>query len=217
MVPGTYNCLKIQDTGTGISKEIINNIFDPYFTTKGVNKGTGLGLSVVHGIVKNLNGEIFVESIEREGTTFEIYLPAMEGQKAKPDVKTDRKPMGDERILLVEDEPHVAKIESRMLERLGYQVVCKNDPKEALVLFTQDPDRFDLVMSDQTMPGITGDKLAKEILAVKPDLPVIICTGYSELMDGAQIKKLGIKAILMKPIILSELAQTIRSILDQSK
>lgn len=215
MRTGEFIRLSIKDTGTGIPKDILNNIFDPYFTTKGVDKGTGLGLSVVHGIVRNAKGEIFVESQEGVGTEFEIYLPVFKEKSTELIFKPQKHPKGNEHILLVDDEPHVSKIEHQMLERLGYKVTSQNDPEVALSVFSDSSDAFDMLITDLTMPEMTGDKLSEQILAIRPDLPIIMCTGYSELLDETQVKQIGIKAMLMKPIILSELAQTVRKVLDE--
>ena len=215
ITPGEYNCLTIEDTGAGIAKEILTNIFDPYFTTKAVEKGTGLGLSVAHGTVKNAHGEIFVESEEGTGTTFDIYLPI---EQEKPTALTFKPkallPKGKEHILLVDDEPLVSNVMSHMLKRLGYEVTSINDPRQALEVFHNSSDTFDMLISDLTMPGLTGDQLAEKILADAPDLPVLICSGYSDALSESQIKKIGIKALVMKPVVLPELSQTIREIFD---
>ncbi len=214
MMPGKYTCLKIKDTGTGIKPDIIDNIFNPYFTTKGLDKGTGLGLSVVHGIVKNSQGEIFVKSTPSKGTCFEIYLPAI---KEKTHLVSKNKmniPKGTEHILLVDDEKHVSLIEARMLERLGYQITEINDSNKALELFSKHPNRFDILITDLTMPGLTGTQLSKRILKINPEFPIIMATGFSENMNEDSAKKLGIRAFLLKPIIISDLAQTVRKILD---
>jgi len=214
MTPGEYNCLTIADTGTGISKEILSNIFDPYFTTKPVEKGTGLGLSVAHGTVKNAHGEIFVESEEGKGTTFDIYLPVRQEKPEAFVLKPRALPGGKEHILLVDDEPLVSNVISQMLQRLGYEVTSINDPRQALETFRNTSGTFDMLISDLTMPGLTGDQLAEKILALDPDLPVLICSGYSDALSESQIEKIGIKALVMKPVVLPELSRTIREIFD---
>lgn len=214
MTPGEYNCLTIEDTGTGIPKEILSNIFDPYFTTKTVEKGTGLGLSVAHGTVKNAHGEIFVESEDGKGTTFDIYLPVEQEKPTALTIKPKALPKGKEHILLVDDEPLVSNVMSHMLKRLGYEVTSINDPRQALEVFHNTPDTFDMLISDLTMPGLTGDQLAEKILTAAPDLPVLICSGYSDALSESQIKRIGIKALVMKPFVLTELSQTIREIFD---
>lgn len=214
MTPGEYNCLTIADTGTGIPKEILSYIFDPYFTTKAIEKGTGLGLSVAHGTVKNANGEIFVESEEGKGTTFDIYLPVKQEKTTGLTFKSQKLPRGKEHILLVDDEPLVTNVMSQMLKRLGYEITSINDSRQALEVFHNTPDTFDMLISDLTMPGLTGDQLAEKILAEAPDLPVLICSGYSDALSESQIKEIGIKALVMKPVVLPELSQTIRNIFD---
>lgn len=215
MTPGEYNCLTIKDTGTGIPKEILSNIFDPYFTTKTVEQGTGLGLSVAHGTVKNARGEIFVESEEEKGTTFDIYLPVKQEKSTTLTFKPKALPRGEEHILLVDDEPLVLNVMSQMLKRLGYEVTSINDPRQALEMFhNTPPGTFDMLISDLTMPGLTGGQLAEKILADAPGLPVLICSGYSEALSESQIKKTGIKALVMKPVVLPELSQIIRGIFD---
>ncbi|MGD9826204.1 ATP-binding response regulator [Desulfobacter sp.] len=214
MTPGEYNCLTIEDTGTGIPKAILSYIFDPYFTTKAIEKGTGLGLSVAHGTAKSAHGEIFVESEEGKGTTFDIYLPVKQEKPTALTFKPQTLPRGDEHILLVDDEPLVTNVISQMLKRLGYEVTSINDPCRALEVFHNTPGTFDMLISDLTMPGLTGDQLAEKILADAPDLPVLICSGYSDALSESQIKKIGIKALVMKPVVLPELSQTIREIFD---
>ena len=215
MVPGTYLCLKVKDTGVGIEKDILHNIFDPYFTTKGVDKGTGLGLSVVQGIVKNANGEIFVESTPQKGTCFEIYLPVL--KETKPEQFHTHPPLsrGREHILLVDDEDYIIRIETKMLERLGYQITSTTDSAQAFELFAARPDRFDILITDMTMPGMTGVELSKRVLEITPGFPIILCTGFSENMDESTARQIGIRALLMKPIILSDMAGAVRKVIDQ--
>ncbi|SDU36192.1 response regulator [Desulfobacula phenolica] len=216
--PKRFVCLTIKDTGVGMDKSILNKIFDPYFTTKGLNKGTGLGLSVVHGIVKKLKGEIIVNSIPGKGTVFDIYLPVY--QKESTDTLEFPKqalPKGEERILLVDDEAPVIKIETQMLERLGYHVISKKNSYEALSLFSSQPDNFDVIITDMTMPGLTGKQLSQKILDINPNIPIIMCTGFSDKIDQNSAEKMGIKALLKKPILLSDLAYTVKNILKKTK
>ncbi|MCP3899594.1 MAG: PAS domain S-box protein, partial [Desulfobacteraceae bacterium] len=215
---GQYVRLTVSDNGIGMSQNTIHNIFDPYFTTKKKGKGTGLGLAVVYGIVKEYGGEIKVSSKEEKGTTFTIYLPLM--KKSSDSIIIDNVPktaMGTENILLVDDEVSVAKLESQMLSRLGYQVTVKTNSDDALSVFSSNPDSFDLVLSDMTMPNMTGDQLSKKILSIKPDIPIIICTGFSERINKEQAETIGVRGFLMKPVVKSELAQMIRDVLDESK
>ena len=212
--PGSYVKLTVSDTGTGIDHEIKDRIFDPYFTTKEVGKGTGIGLSVVHGIVKSHKGAIFVDSQFGKGTTFSIFFPVAEEAvviEAEPD---DEFPTGNERILIVDDEESMADIGRRRLERLGYQVEARTDPKEALDLFRAAPDQFDLVITDMTMPHITGDNLVKEILNIRPDMPTILCTGFSEKIDEEKAKQIGVREYIEKPIDQGRLSRLVRKVLD---
>jgi PAS domain S-box-containing protein len=212
--PGRYMKLTVSDTGVGIDHEIKDRIFDPYFTTKEVGKGTGIGLSVVHGIIKSHNGAIIVDSQFGKGTTFSIFFPVAEEAvviEAEPD---DEFPTGNERILIVDDEESMADIGRRRLERLGYQVEARTNPVEALDLFRADPDQFDLVITDMTMPHITGDNLVKEILNIRPDMPTILCTGFSEKIDEEKAKQIGVREYIEKPIGQGKLSRLVRKVLD---
>ena len=211
---GSYVKLSVRDTGYGMGTDTIKRIFDPYFTTKEKGVGTGLGLAVVHGIVKKSGGAIKVESEPGKGTTFHIYLPKVD--IAAP-INTEAPKTivgGSERILFVDDEKMLVDIGQQVLQRLGYDVVSRTSPIEALELFKAKPDFFDLVITDKTMPGMTGDALAKELISIRPDLPVIICTGYSQSIDQERAKQIGIKAFVMKPILINEISATVRKVLD---
>ncbi|NDY74390.1 hypothetical protein DO021_19155 [Desulfobacter hydrogenophilus] len=216
--PGKYIMLSVSDNGIGMSQNTIHKIFEPYFTTKEQGKGTGLGLAVVYGIIKEHGGEIKVYSELGKGTTFNIYLPLMEKYYEIADTEQmTRTVSGTESILLVDDEVSVAKFESRMLSRLGYQLTTKTNSVDALNAFKSNPDFFDLVISDMTMPHMTGDQLAKEILSIKPGMPIIICTGFSERIinqSWAENESIGVKGFLMKPIVKSDMAQMVRDVLD---
>jgi len=216
--PGQYVRLSVSDDGLGMSQNVMNNIFDPYFTTKEKGKGTGLGLAVVYGIVKEHGGEIKVYSEVGKGTTFNIYLPLMKNaSEVATRENVTRTETGTESILFVDDEVSVAKLVGQMLSRLGYQVTIETDSENALNTFRSNPDFFDIVISDMTMPNITGDQLAKEILLIKPDTPIIICTGFSERINKEQSEALGVKGFLMKPAIKSNMAQMVRKVLDDAK
>jgi PAS domain S-box-containing protein len=212
---GSYVRISVKDTGYGMTPDVSKRIFDPYFTTKEKGVGTGLGLAVVHGIVKKYDGAIQVESALGKGSAFHIYLP--KADIAAPIEAEKQKPMrgGSERILLVDDEKMLVDIGQQALARLGYDVVCRTSPIEALELFKAKPDHFDLVITDQTMPGMTGDALARELMGIRPGLPVIICTGYSQTVDSGRAKKIGIKAFVMKPILIHELAAAVRKALGK--
>jgi signal transduction histidine kinase/CheY-like chemotaxis protein len=214
---GPYVRLKISDTGVGIPMEIRDKIFDPYFTTREPGKGTGLGLAVVYGIVKDYGGAVSVESMPGRGATFNIRLPAVEEKihgDSQPVCKTPM-PMGREHILFVDDEPPIAILGKENLEQLGYKVTIRQSSVEAFELFTNDPDRFDLVVTDMTMPHMTGDELAQKMLAIRPDLPIVICTGYSKRMSEQKAGDIGIRGFIMKPLTKLDLAKTVRALLDQ--
>jgi PAS domain S-box-containing protein len=217
MVSGPHVCLTIADTGPGMEQSVIDRIFDPYFTTKEEGKGTGLGLAVVHGIVKSHGGHISVYSKPGKGTEFKVYLPVIKEQKETSKVETDTPiQKGDERILLVDDQDIIVQIEKQMLERLGYRVTARTSSIDALEAFRMDPDKFDLVITDLTMPNMTGDKLAMELIKIRSEIPVILCTGFSEMMSKEKAESLGIKGFLMKPVVLKDLSGMIRKVLDQN-
>ncbi len=215
--PGRYLKLSVRDTGTGISPEIMDRIFDPYFTTKKLGEGTGLGLAGVHGIVSNYGGDICVESKVGQGTTFHVYLPLNDEDISR--VEEERNtvtPKGSERILLVDDEKAALDITHKMLERFGYKVTSRTRSLEALEDFRNNPDAFDLIFLDMTMPDMTGETLAREIMAIKSGTPVILCTGFSDKINEETAQKIGIKAFIIKPVIMSELAKIIRDVLDKA-
>lgn len=218
---GNYVKVTVSDTGQGIPSEIRDRIFDPYFTTKEVGKGTGMGLSVVHGIVKSNGGGISVESETGKRTTFSIYFPVVEKEavvEKETVVETetvDELPSGSERILLVDDEESMVYLGRHRLESLRYQVETRTNPIEALELFRANPNRFDLVIADMTMPRMTGDQLMKEILKIRPEIPTIICTGFSEKIDEEKAKEIGIRKYIEKPINKQDLANLVRKVLDE--
>lgn len=214
LYPGEYLKLSVSDTGHGIEPEVLHRIFDPFFTTKGPESGTGLGLSVVYGIVKSHGGAITVESEPGSGATFEVFLPRVEGEAAVETEEPQEIVGGSERILFVDDEKSLAEMGKRMLEHLGYRVNCMTSSLEALELFRSDPDRFDLVITDQTMPHMTGIQLAEEVLSIRPDMPIILCTGYSEVATFERVKAAGIRRLLMKPLGARNFGETIRYVLD---
>ncbi|HSQ85523.1 MAG TPA: PAS domain S-box protein [Desulfobacterales bacterium] len=212
--PGRYVKLNVSDTGTGIDPEIVDRIFDPYFTTKELGKGTGIGLSVVHGIVKSHSGAISVDSTFGKGTTFSILFPLAEEAAVVEPEPADKFPTGNESILIVDDEKSMVDIGRKRLERLGYQVEARINPLEALELFRADPGQFDLVITDMTMPHITGDKFVKEILKIRPDIPTILCTGFSEKIDEKKAREIGIRGYIEKPFDKGKLSRLIREVLD---
>ncbi|MBW1783785.1 MAG: PAS domain S-box protein [Deltaproteobacteria bacterium] len=214
--PGTYVRLKMRDTGEGIDPKIMDRIFEPYYTTKDVGKGTGMGLSVVHGIVKRHGGGIRVESELGKGTLFEIYLPALEETAEEENEPEGDIQGGSERILFVDDEVSIANLNHQRLERLGYDVKSTTKPLEALEWFKADPDRFDVMITDMTMPRMTGDRLAAEVLKIRPHMPVIICTGYSERMSAKKAEALGLRKYIEKPVDLRNLASALREVLEET-
>ena len=212
---GKYVKLMVSDTGPGIDPKIIDRIFDPYFTTKGIGKGSGMGLAVVHGIVKSHSGAIKVDSTLGKGTQFSIFFPLTQGKAAVEAETIQEIPRGSETILFVDDEISIVNMVQRMFERLGYKVQTATTPQDALEKFSLNPDNFDLVITDMTMPHMTGVKLAKKLMDIREDIPIIICTGHSTLVDEEKAKELGLAAYIMKPINMQETAQTIRKILDK--
>jgi len=201
-----------------LKKDVMDKIFDPYFTTKETGKGTGLGLSVVLGIVKNCNGDIRINSEPGKGTEIQVYLPIMD--RKVDDIKTDRsEPVrgGTEKILLVDDEETILRMEQQMLERLGYRITTRTGSVDALEAFKANPDSFDLIITDMTMPNMTGVQLAGEIKRIRPDIPVILCTGFSYQINDEKSKALGIQGFIMKPVIMKEIAAKIRMVLEEEK
>ena len=212
--PGAFVRLSVRDTGCGMRPDVLERIFDPYFTTKEKGVGTGLGLAVVHGIVTKSGGAIKVESAPGRGTTFHVYLPRVDRTLPYNAEPTGSLPRGSERVLYVDDEKMLVDIGGKLLERLGYHVVSRTSPLEALELFRAKPEHFDIVITDQTMPGMTGEALAKELMHIRPDIPIVVCTGYSQLMDPQRARQRGIKAFVMKPILIQDLANAVRKALE---
>ena len=215
MEPGPYVKLSVRDTGTGITADIMDKIFDPFFTTKKVGEGTGLGLAVVHGIVKQHDGHITVESEPGRGSTFTVYFPQIAKGPEADEVRDDALPTGSERILFVDDEKALVEMGEDILAELGYEVTSRMNGREALALLKLDPSRFDLVITDQTMPEMTGIDLAKEVLTIRADMPIIMCTGFSHLVDADRAMAAGIRAFAMKPLTKREIARTVRNVLDE--
>ncbi|MGD2090540.1 MAG: response regulator [Candidatus Aminicenantes bacterium] len=214
--PGPYLKLTVSDTGHGMPPEVIERIFEPYFTTKKTGEGTGMGLAVIHGIVKSYDGDITVRSEPGKKTSFDVVFPCFRERR-----KQERKPRliqeiprGSERILLVDDEIALADVGTQMLERLGYQVKGTSDAIEALEIFSQEPQQFDLVISDMTMPHMTGFQLAEKIKQIDPDTPIILCSGFTSTATRKQIKNSGVSDFVTKPINRIELARVVRKVLD---
>ena len=211
---GHYLKLSVSDTGTGIPHKIQDKIFEPYFTTKAPGEGTGMGLAVVHGIVKNYEGEITVESTAGKGTTFNVYLPIVDEEILDTDPSESNLLFGSERILYIDDEVDLIHPVKAMLEKLGYTVTADNSSIHALEFFKNNPSDMDIVITDQTMPDMTGRELAAELKSIRPDIPIILCTGYSDQINEENARTMGISAFLLKPIIMRDISRTIREILD---
>jgi signal transduction histidine kinase/CheY-like chemotaxis protein len=214
MLPGDYVRIKVGDTGQGMTQDVMERIFDPYFTTKRKGHGTGMGLAVTHGIVKSHGATITVESELGKGSIFTIFLQTVEKRtRAAPELHGPVA-KGDERILLVDDEMSLADMGKKMLENLGYRVEARTSSVDALELFKMDPDRFNVVITDMTMPNMTGVELSQRIMEIRPNIPIILSTGFSELITEAQAKALGINAFISKPILKADLARTVRDVLE---
>ncbi|HCC53926.1 MAG TPA: hybrid sensor histidine kinase/response regulator [Desulfobulbaceae bacterium] len=214
LAPGQYIELTVSDTGTGIGPDIIDKIFDPYFTTKEAGKGTGMGLSITHVIVTGYGGKITVESTLGQGTTFHVYLPVIQ-EEAKEAAELNEAPRGTGRILFIDDEEMLRELGQALLEDLGYTVTARSNSLEALTTFMNEPDQFDLVITDQTMPGITGVDLARRMLQIRPDIPIILCTGYSNLVDEESAKAIGIRDFALKPLSKSAIGHLVNKILKE--
>ena len=215
MKVGKHLELTVKDSGHGMDPQVMDRIFEPYYTTKEQGKGTGLGLSVIHGIVKNHGGDITVTSRPGKGSIFKVYLPVIDEYEEEIEIiEPPAESNGSERILLIDDEKQIIDIEQQILERLGYKVTPKTDSEEALEEFAAQPDRFDLVITDMTMPKMTGDQLARRMMDIKPQIPVILCTGFNEAITEEKALAMGIDKFVMKPIIKDDLASTIRTVLD---
>jgi PAS domain S-box-containing protein len=217
MSPGPYVMLAVKDSGHGMDAKTLERIFDPYFTTKDKSRGTGMGLAVVHGIVKAHGGSILVDSAPMKGTTFKIFFPRMETEVQTDTVELKTLPTGNERVLLIDDEEALINLGENMLTKLGYTVETRTSPIEAIEAFKANPAKFDLIISDMTMPNMTGDALASEMLKIRPDIPILLCTGFSEQLTREKIKDIGIKGLLLKPLTNLDLARTVRQVLDAAK
>ncbi len=216
-VPQDYACLTIADTGTGIDTHMMDKIFDPFFTTKEKGRGTGMGLSVVHGIVKSIGGTVKVDSMPGKGSEFHVFLPIYKSRtKAKTSPAPEFIQTGNESLLLVDDDESILTMETRMLERLGYKITSTTDSREALDLFRASPEKFDMIITDMTMPGMAGDRLSAELIKINPHIPILMCTGFSERISEEKATAIGIKGLLMKPVVMKDFAEKIREVLDGS-
>ncbi len=220
MEHGSYLKLTVSDTGHGMSPDVLNRIFEPYFTTKEKGAGTGLGMAVVHGIVKSYNGCIKVDSEHGKGSTFQVYLPVIEEEEEEEESEKETNkplPIGNECILFIDDEEDLVGLGKQILKKLGYDVIASTSSVEALELFRTKPDQFDLVITDMTMPNITGDRLAKELMKIRTGIPIILCTGYSDGISKHKAKQMGISAFIMKPLVMRTLSIIVRKVLDEAK
>ncbi len=213
---GPHVRLTVKDNGAGMASDILERMFDPFFTTKPYGEGSGMGLAVVHGIVASHGGSVVADSILGQGTKVEVYLPSVPAPAWEGIFEQGPLPVGKETILFVDDEETIVHLGKELLTYLGYTVEIHTNSLEALNQFRQDPQRFDLVITDQTMPGMTGEGLSRELLRIRPDLPIILCTGFSHLMSAEKAKALGIQAYLMKPLVIRDLAPIVRHVLDKT-
>ena len=215
--PGPFVCLTVSDTGHGMTPEVLERIFDPFFTTKEIAEGTGMGLAVTHGIVNGAGGTIYAYSEANKGSTFKVLLPMIE-RRLEPEQRPETVIAGgNEHILFVDDELTLVDMGRQMLQSYGYKVTTCTGSIEALDMFRNDPSRFDLVITDMTMPNMTGDKLARALMKLRPDLPVILCTGFSINITEESATKLRIRALVMKPLLMYQIAATVRRVLDAQK
>lgn len=216
LAPGPYVKLQVSDTGHGMTRSLMERIFEPYFTTRAKGDGTGMGLALVHGIVKSNEGHITVYSEPGKGSSFQVYLPRIDTAPHRPEAEINQViPTGNERILVVDDEERIVNIEQLALEEFGYSVTATTSSVEALEIFSEQPENFDLIITDMSMPIMTGAELAQKILAVRPEIPIILCSGFSELMNEQKAKAIGIRQYIMKPFVLSEIGQVVRRVLDE--
>ncbi|MDQ1257253.1 MAG: hypothetical protein QG656_1856, partial [Candidatus Hydrogenedentes bacterium] len=214
---GRYTRLTVTDTGCGMDEATKERVFEPFFTTKSFGQGTGLGLATVHGIVTSLGGYIAVESAPGAGATFRVYLPLVDGNPEQNLPGEEPVPAGHgERILLIDDEEDVAALGRQMLTHLGYHVAAHTDPVQALDVFSADPEQFDLIVTDQSMPKLTGVELAQEILQLRPDMPILIVTGFTDTVSPSEARMMGIREYLVKPFLTHELAQAVHRALGPS-
>lgn len=216
LAAGEYVRLTVRDTGIGMTPEVLERMFDPFFTTKPIGEGSGMGLAVVHGLVTSHGGAILVDSGIGKGTKIEVYLPKAQNPVWEHIPDQGPIPVGRETILFVDDEETIVRLGQELLTSLGYSVEVETHSPQALATFKQDPHRFDLVITDQTMPSLTGEMLSRELLRIRPDLPIILCTGFSHIMSAEKAKALGIQAYLMKPLAIRDLAPIVRHVLDKT-
>ena len=213
--PGSFVVLSVRDTGSGMDQRTLHRVFDPYYTTKEVGKGSGLGLAVLHGIIRDYHGMIRVESVPGTGTVVQVFIPSLKGEAAPP-VGSGEQFEGSERIMLIDDESSIVSVQKVALESLGYHVTTTTDSVDAWEILQQQPEQFDLLITDQTMPGLTGIELAQKVLALRPEFPIILCTGYSALVSEQDALAIGIRRFVAKPVVGYELGRAVREVLDRA-
>ena len=213
--PGDFVRLAVMDLGEGISPEVMEKVFEPYFTTKEFGAGSGMGLAVVYGIVKKCKGAISIESTLGEGTTVEVLFPRIEEEAPGEEKREGELPTGIEKILLVDDDPSIVSMMRQMLERMGYMVISMTDSTAALERFRSAPEAFDLVITDMSMPNMSGDQLAAELMKIRKDISILLCTGHSDTVDEKKAKEIGIKGFAIKPLDKGKLAKAVRAVLDE--
>jgi two-component system cell cycle sensor histidine kinase/response regulator CckA len=214
LAEGCYVKLSVSDTGCGMTPEVLKRIYEPFFTTKNPNEGTGLGLPVVHGIVKSHGGAMNVTSTPGQGTTFEIYFPKLKADDLPESHEAEPKQKDKKVVLLVDDEDMIVNVTGQMLERLGYEVVAETNSLDALEQFQEKPDEFDLVITDQVMPNMTGTELAEKIFTIRQNMPVILFSGFPERICHEELQRIGIHHFIMKPINRQEFTTLIQEILN---
>ena len=214
--PGDFVKLTIKDSGEGMTSDVLKKVFEPYFTTKEFGEGTGMGLAVVHGIVSSCDGFVTVASAgPGHGTIFQIFLPAVAMQEPESETLSESLPGGNEHILFIDDEPDIVEVANEMLTALGYRVTAMHKSQQALEIFERSPRDFDLVITDRTMPKMAGLELAGRIRALRPEIPIILCSGYGLDLDEESIQGREISAALAKPLNFKNIAETIRAVLDE--
>ncbi|MBD3167530.1 PAS domain S-box protein, partial [bacterium] len=213
--PGRYIKLSVRDNGCGMTREVQERVFEPFFTTKKRGEGTGMGLAVVHGIVESHGGAVDLYSETGKGTTFHVFLPTVSGVSEAETEQVEEKPTGTESVLVVDDEEPVSEVLALMLTHLGYQVETRNDSREALTFFEEHSNRFDLLITDYAMPGMVGTELARRVLEICPDLPIILVSGYGQGLTTERVESVGIRDMLPKPVMTGDLARAVRRLLDK--
>jgi signal transduction histidine kinase/ActR/RegA family two-component response regulator len=218
LTPGPHVRLSVSDNGHGMSAGTLERIYEPFFTTKAVGKGTGLGLAMVHGIVKEHAGAIFVRSEPGKGTTFELYFPALPNVEMRaPEAPAEGAAGAGERVLYVDDDQLVGDALAELLSLMGFKTTHKLDPRAALALFESGPQEFDLLITDRAMPGMTGGELAAKVLRIRPEIPVLLLTGYADPAMEKELLAIGVREILGKPLSAQKLGEAVRRALDQRK